>query len=207
MDRGLKERLVGAAVLVALGVWLIPWVLDGPNGSARNEVETLELPASPDAAPLRSQTITLGMGRELPAPLPEALTRELPVVAETNAAAINSAPEGPQPEDDLTSAPESNASAVSEPNAAPDRTASDALERVGSGWFVQAGSFADEGNARRQAGRVSSLGYDAQVQAFVTAGRTVQRIRIGPYDSRELADVAASSLSVHGFVVQVVAGE
>ena len=31
MDQGLKERLVGAAVLVAIAVWLIPWVLDGPE--------------------------------------------------------------------------------------------------------------------------------------------------------------------------------
>ena len=30
MDRSLKERLIGASVLVGLAVWLIPWVLDGP---------------------------------------------------------------------------------------------------------------------------------------------------------------------------------
>src|SRR5690606_31600645 len=30
MDQGLKERLIGAAVLVALAVWLIPWLLVGP---------------------------------------------------------------------------------------------------------------------------------------------------------------------------------
>ena len=33
MDQGLKERLVGAAVLVAIAVWLIPWVLDGPESA------------------------------------------------------------------------------------------------------------------------------------------------------------------------------
>ena len=31
MDAHLKERLIGAVVLVVLGVWLIPWVLDGPD--------------------------------------------------------------------------------------------------------------------------------------------------------------------------------
>src|SRR5690606_40784705 len=29
MDQGLKERLIGAAVLIGLAVWLVPWVLDG----------------------------------------------------------------------------------------------------------------------------------------------------------------------------------
>jgi hypothetical protein len=27
MDQGLKERLVGAAVLIAIAVWLVPWVV------------------------------------------------------------------------------------------------------------------------------------------------------------------------------------
>ena len=41
MDQGLKERLIGAAVLVALGVWLIPWVLDGPSRASRARVAEL----------------------------------------------------------------------------------------------------------------------------------------------------------------------
>ena len=200
MDRGLKERLVGAAVLVALGVWLIPWTLDGPNGGARNESEILELPAPLNSAPMRSQTITLGVEREPPVPTPEAFTRDLPVVAETDAPIVSSTPETRLSGSDAPSSP-------SETSAALGLVTDNASEPVGSGWFVQAGSFADEDNARRQAGRVSSLGYDAQVLTFVAAGRTVQRIRVGPYASRELADVAASSLSAHGFVVQVVAGE
>ena len=40
MDQGLKERLVGAAVLVAIAVWLIPWVLDGPEDGADTQAST-----------------------------------------------------------------------------------------------------------------------------------------------------------------------
>ena len=44
MDQGLKERLVGAAVLVAIGVWLIPWVLDGPEEPLETGARSLQLP-------------------------------------------------------------------------------------------------------------------------------------------------------------------
>jgi cell division septation protein DedD len=49
MDQGLKERLIGAAVLVALGVWLIPWLLDGASDPVEARKPPLELPV-PDAA-------------------------------------------------------------------------------------------------------------------------------------------------------------
>jgi cell division septation protein DedD len=46
MDQGLKERLVGAAVLVAIAVWLIPWVLDGPEAPLESGASALQLPAA-----------------------------------------------------------------------------------------------------------------------------------------------------------------
>ena len=68
MDRGLKERLVGAVVLVVLGVWLVPRVLDGPGQSGRTESEALQLPAPTQSVPLRTQTIILDNDREPPTP-------------------------------------------------------------------------------------------------------------------------------------------
>ena len=59
MDSRLKERLIGAAVLVALGVWLIPWLLAGSARPRDADTVALELPAEPDAAPVRAQTIRL----------------------------------------------------------------------------------------------------------------------------------------------------
>ena len=67
MDRGLQERLVGAAVLVALGVWLIPWVLDGvtTRDGALSEEVALKLPTPdvPDGRLVRRQTIDLSADR------------------------------------------------------------------------------------------------------------------------------------------------
>jgi len=61
MDQGLKERLIGAAVLVALGVWLIPWVLDGKQEQMEvgSSGDALRLPAPDQPLPIRSQTLRL----------------------------------------------------------------------------------------------------------------------------------------------------
>ncbi len=93
MDRGLKERLVGAAVLVALGVWLIPWVLDGSEQTTSSEPETLTLPVPAEATQLRSQTISLDSERESPTP---AFSTSESAVHETESE-VTSAPASPRP--------------------------------------------------------------------------------------------------------------
>ena len=180
MDRGLKERLVGAAVLVTLGVWLIPWLLDGPAQTSRDESETLQLPLPADTTPLRSQTITLDSEREPPT---LAVGRSEPDPEPTLATVTQ------EPVHDTSSvAPKSAASA----------------NGFDGGWSVQVGSYAEEENAQRQAERVSSYGFDAAVSSYLSGGRSMQRVRIGPQTSRESAEEVASALSAHGFVAQVV---
>ena len=73
----------------------------------------------------------------------------------------------------------------------------------GVGWFVQVGSYADEENARRQADRISSYGFEASVSSF----GSMRRVRVGPQSSREDAEMIVSSLLAHGFVAQVVLEE
>ncbi len=185
MDRGLKERLVGAAVLVALGVWLIPWVLDGSDRSIQTESDALMLPAPSDSPPLRSQTITLDNDREPPTP----------ALGSSGAETQESA------RDEVSTAraqPSSHAAAS---------TPVQSSSAAGAGWFVQAGSYADIENARRQAERVSSYGFEVQVTIYTAGGRQMQRVRIGPQSSRDSAQAVASALSDHGFVVQVFVEE
>lgn len=64
MDQGLKERLIGAAVLVALAVWLIPWVLDGPDQPIPEDAEPLRLPVpSGHVGEVRTEVIDLSQRR------------------------------------------------------------------------------------------------------------------------------------------------
>lgn len=266
MDPQLKERLIGAAVLVALAVWLIPWILDGPPPEAPAEPgEALALPALDEAPALRTQTIDLSARRGIDTAAPvvsppvavdvTAARREAEGRAPGEAvrdAAASAAParakdaaDGPArtfgsahraPARDVAapaaSAAEASASAASSQAtqsdapalneattraaptthsaapAAPEPSGEATEPRMTAGdWAVQLGSFGERQNAERLARRVASFGADPEVTTTRAAGRTMYRVRVGPHATRAQAEAAASSLSAHGFVAQVVTVE
>lgn len=196
MEPHVKERIVGAAIIVALGVWLIPWVLDGPEdaGESRPADAGDILPAAADAAPIRTETV------ELDPAVPDAPISE---------AAENDAPErvavlGPAAEA-AGAARESGDSAKSDAGAPTQQTP--ASPSVNGGWAVQLGAFGDVANARQLASRVSTYGYSAYVSDFLSGGQTMHRVRVGGFDTETQADAALSSLSAHGFPGRVIPPE
>src|SRR5687767_5225453 len=109
MDQGLKERLVGAAVLVAIAVWLIPWVLDGPETPLESGASSLQLPAAEEPMPMRTQTLRLGDAPEEPEDAPATVAAPPPPAAEPEPVAAAELP----PLEDATP------DATTEPNEAP----------------------------------------------------------------------------------------
>jgi cell division protein FtsN len=51
---------------------------------------------------------------------------------------------------------------------------------------------------------VAGLGFNAGVSTFNASAGPMYRVRVGPESSRERAVEIVSSLSMHGFVAQVV---
>ena len=192
MDRGLKERLVGAAVLVAIGAWLIPWVLDGPEQISEPPATALDLPVpSAESPPVRTETVRLDR-RDPPA------TSAAPSASATSASGASASTS----DSGTTASPEARITPA--PPATAEPTPVEPAAVAGSEWYIQLGAFGDQGNAERQAARVDSFGYDAHVSAFPSGSGVVHRVRIGPQSTRERAEAIASSLSAHGFVAQVV---
>jgi len=199
MERSLKERLIGAAVLVVLAVWLIPLVLNGPEPAVEAEPEVLELPVAESSSAVRIQTIRLDENREPPTPASRAET----VVAVTP----DPAPEvsASRIETDLPQAATLNEvrGSSEEPHEVPLVSEEPGLSG-GEAWVVQIGSFSEEDNAQRLAQRVAGLGFNAGVSTFNASAGLMYRVRVGPESSRERAVEIVSSLSMHGFVAQVV---
>ena len=213
MDQGLKERLVGAAVLVAIGVWLIPWVLDGPEGPLDSSANSLQLPAAEEPMPMRTQTLRLGDAAaetagdsarpaappEVTQPATAATTSEVPATA--NGTAAEHAAGAHTPTVAETPAPVPQV-AVAPP---PQRASAPAPRAANGDWIVQLGSFGEEGNARRLAERARTFGYAAEVSSYRSNGKTLYRVRVGPATTRAQADAKASALRAHGIESQVVA--
>jgi len=193
MDRGLKERLVGAAVLVAIGAWLIPWVLDGPQRLEPTQPAALELPAPAVEEPgLRTETVVLDR-RETPpstepaAPVATPAPRPVAATADASEPAPPAAAVRPSPAESTSHAESGSSAAASTTE-----------------WFAQVGAFGNVDNANRLAARVGTYGYDAQVTAAPGSGGTMHRVRVGPEPTRARAEAIASALSAHGFVARVV---
>ena len=202
MDSQVKERLVGAAVLVALGVWLIPWVLGGPEDAAGppDTTSPLTLPSVTDTTPVRTETIELDPGASLGESAPDAEE----TATEPTAVAIVT----PEPVEDPTGSVAESVSSPQPLNQQPASLPEPAPSAAPpGGWSVQVGAFGEAANANQFVTRLESFGYTAYVSEFRSGGTTMYRVRVGGLESEERAEAAASALSARGIPVQVIAPE
>lgn len=71
-------------------------------------------------------------------------------------------------------------------------------------YFVQAGAFRTPDDAEAQRAKLAMLGIDAQVTEREQSGRTVFRVRVGPFNQKSLADVTREQLEVNGVEAALV---
>lgn len=211
MDIALKRRLVGASVLVALGVIFIPMLLDGSTEPGRREV-AVDLPDEPSrelrripiTPPPRNQTAapsseTQSLPRE-----PVRVERVAPVTTEPpqDLAPADTAPDSPS--DPVADPVESvvieqptaiTATESAEPSSAPVQISEQPTARLGSGWVLQLGSFGNAANASNLTERVSGAGYNAYQESIAVGGRTLHRVRIGHWAAKADAAAAGTRLS------------
>lgn len=173
-DGGLKQRLVGAVMLVALAVIVIPWLLDGA-GVEYGYRPRMDIPERPPAP----QSL-----------LPEQpFARPLPQVQPQTPTAPASG--GAQTERD-TPALADDASAEAAP---PPDSDSQPLRA----WVVQVASVRSEPNARRLAEKLRGAGFPAFVQIHSEAGERRYRVRVGPVVRRDQAQAVLERLAAdHG---------
>jgi cell division protein FtsN len=71
-------------------------------------------------------------------------------------------------------------------------------------YFVQVGAYARPEDAEQQRARLAMLGLAAKVTEREQAGRTVYRVRVGPFDKKEEADGAKDKLDASGMESSLV---
>lgn len=170
MEQSLKERIVGAVVLVVAAVIFVPMLLDG---AGRGDTETTQLQLKPEpASPIQVRTIRLD-------------EPELAVVEDAPAAAepvVKPDPDSPASKQTLTE------------QAVPPNEQAPAV----SGWAVQVGSFSSEANAERLAAELKERGYPAFVALSLIDGQSMHRVRVGPEPDRGRAETLAERLRRDG---------
>jgi DedD protein len=184
MDIALKQRLVGASVLIALAVIVLPMLLGGrPEGSIA-ESQKIELPPQP--AELDFETRRYPIGESPPASVP-------PPARE---AAGPTAKPLPTPGSTVKAAPEPE---VVEPAAAEEPPLPQPLPRAPldaeARYVVQVASFGSADNANRLSETLRGYGYSVLLDSIKSDVGTLHRVRVGPYPSEADATEAKRRLN------------
>ena len=176
MNPGIRERLIGAFVLVAVVVLLVPAIMQGPGRTAGGQPvpATRSVEVVLDAAgPASSDRLVPEPKAAPPAPLP-VVTGE----------AGNSG------------APAAIPATVVEQAAASPQTGAPAGQAAGqsAAWAVQLGAFSSRDKAERLVADLRSRGYSAFVLEYRADGQLLHRVRVGPEQDRERAVAIAERL-------------
>jgi DedD protein len=215
MDRRLKERLVGATILVALIVLIVPELLSGPKRPGLPP-----LAAGLPAAPSRSVVVDLATSKATAEPESGAASQAAPAEAPNNTDAAEESTHTASAEPAAPSAP--SVATLKAQNAAPAplETPASPPKSVPAGprsaapveapavprhaWAVQLGSFASKANADRLAHRLQGSGGSFYVVAGGSGSALRYRVRMGPLTDRSAAERALAKLKAQGHSATIV---
>ena len=217
MDRRVKERLIGASILVALIVLVVPELLSGPKPAAlsaprpatapeptRNvtvDLATSKAPANSEVEPAGTQGSPASLGQSSSVSAAEGAdpAPATPVAAPPVAVPPVAAPP-------VVAAP----AATSPSTAAPARPA--AVETAvfspissRAAWAVQLGSFANRANAENLSHQLKGQGFPVYVLPGGSGASVRYRVRVGPLANRDSAQRTAAKLKSIGHDSSLVA--
>jgi len=180
MHRRLKERLIGAAVLVMMAVIFIPMILDDTSHTESVITES-NIPAKPDAD-FNSRMV----------PLPEPSGAD----EQTSAGIADDTADEQVP---VTPAP----AAVNVPA---ESITADKKDLGLTAWVVQLGSFSEEANAEVLNKELRQAGFAAFVEPLKQNNSLIYRVRVGPEllraDAEKLQNQLRVKLKLDGIIVK-----
>ncbi len=208
MEQGLKERLVGAAVIVVLAVIFIPMLLDDTEDQEIVITET-NIPPKPENMPLppsaderiipadshfSSRIIPVQEG-----PAVEEAEEPEPVIQKTEEAVPPAAKKETTASQPAQTTGQKSAAAVSKSD--------EPATNVGMpAWVVQLGSFSSEKNAQELNQKLKQAGFRSFVEPLKQNKTTSYRVRVGPElrrsDAQAIKEKLKNNMQIEGIIVQ-----
>jgi len=214
----LKQRLIGAAVLLALGVIFIPMILDGTGNPVLREIppipqaldavdpRTLVVPSAP---PIQEHVPVVVQEPVEPA-VKSATAPETKTATKTAASKPKTSSDVPQKKSPAKKPPAKKSQAKTSPTRTPqakkpEKRPSTAIATAASpekirAWTVQVGSFNTSDKALKLRGNLRSKGYKAYVEKIRKQKKIYYRVRVGPVLNRTDADKSLKKLKKAGQV-------
>ncbi|MGE0189858.1 MAG: SPOR domain-containing protein [Steroidobacteraceae bacterium] len=200
MERQLKERLIGAAVLIAIVVILVPEMFSGsprttdpdtPDVVNSGQLKTyqIDLQASSVTAPPVEEASPL-VESPMPEPVSE-LQSSASVAAVTVEASNVEASSSSTSSSSHSSTSRSTSVAASQP-AVP--TVSTSVNNRAGNWAVQIGSFGTQDRAQQIVAKLKSMGVVAAITPVKAGGKILYRVRTDGLAERAAADNALKKI-------------
>lgn len=203
--RRARHRLIGAAVLVLIGVVGFPLLFDTQPRPIAVDIP-IEIPSRQNAPALAP----------VPAPTPAATPAPAPVAAApapAPAETVQAPPPAPRPEPKPEAKPEpkpepkpeARPAPAAKPPASDSQRAQALLEGKGAERVVvQVGAYAEEARAREVRQRLERAGLKTYTHVAQTPEGQRIRVRIGPFDSKAEADKAAAKVKALGLPTAIL---
>jgi DedD protein len=187
MDQMLKQRLIGAIVIIALAVIFIPMILEGPDDEL--SPRTQDMPPPP----------IIDYQTEVELPMPEESTESSESLADTTTdLEVSAIPEPPISKSEVVTIEAEAPVQQAEPSVATPTSPAIPSRAVTSittgGWILQVGSFSQQANALSLRDRLKKSGYQASVKDVKAAGGTIHRVLVGPVSDRAAAEKLRNKL-------------
>lgn len=210
LDKGLKQRIVGALVLLALAVIFLPMLFSRQDEMRQVVVDAPSMPKAPEMPTVAVQPTAVPEPKAVDS---EAAQPQAPAVEQAPSQAALPVPGTPvtQPSAPISSLPQTAASPpvapASRPAAPVQQQAAAPAQRLDGdnlpvSWSVQLASLSNRARADELQKTLRSQGYNAYVRSV----DGMNRVFVGPLVERAEADRLKEQLSkqqkLNGFVVR-----
>ncbi|WP_342245614.1 SPOR domain-containing protein [Pseudomonas sp. OTU5201] len=213
LDKGLKQRIVGALVLVALAVIFLPMLFSREDELRQVVVEAPPMPKAPDMPPVELEQVQVPEPQALPQEPVPPLEPTGDALASDVSAAQDAAPAAPAP----PAAPAVPVPAPAQPQAqaktpAPSpappvaqvKTEEKRLDVNGLpvSWSIQLASLSSRSSAENLQKNLRTQGYNAYIRSV----EGMNRVFVGPVieraEANRLRDQLARQQKLNGFIVR-----
>jgi len=188
MDKALKQRLVGATVIIILAVIVLPMLLSGRSEAPEHESSQIKLPPQPKELSFDTRRFPVGEGEDLTLPAAkESAVQDEPQQQE--AAPAREAPQ-PAPAKGVTAEQSARTPADLQPPQDTGEASADTPR-----YLVQVASFSSEKKANELAARLQAQKLPVLMDVVERDAGRFHRVRVGPFADRSRAEELVGRLA------------
>lgn len=208
MDKALKQRLVGASVLIILTVIVLPMLLSGRSDTLNTESRQIEMPSRPEELSFETRRFPVGVPDKATPPVVAQDAKDKAAVDRPSVALPTT-----QTDSDETSTAidtdgdiETPAAMVEKPLAVttvilkPEENQPVITPEIENNaqahgrYLVQIASFSNVKRANSMAAELRNMGMPVVMDVVDRTGGRLHRVRVGPYAGRSEADAVIAKI-------------